>query len=249
MGRYSSGETFHDQNAKNPQLSYAQAKGGGDAGQKAGAARPEKVMNVMGSCAGAGSSEFHHYRHTRRAELDRLAKMDEEAERQRIATDFYKRKLAQLEREEEKTSKRSAKRKRRKEKRRKMESAEAAVPAAAGDAKDLEKRARSFTYIPMDEQPDIVNDGSFMERIRKQLEGDGAPETSEVGSETVRSSEASSKERGENGVASVKGQRGSEAETGSTDAASDGEASEKQARDRSDRGPHGNAEEAQLDQA
>lgn len=40
---------------------------------------PDFVRNVMGSSAGAGSGEFHVYRHLRRKEMTRLKAMEESA--------------------------------------------------------------------------------------------------------------------------------------------------------------------------
>lgn len=40
---------------------------------------PDFVRNVMGSSAGAGSGEFHVYRHLRRKEMTRLKDMEESA--------------------------------------------------------------------------------------------------------------------------------------------------------------------------
>uniref|UniRef100_A0A8C9FIY8 PRKR interacting protein 1 n=1 Tax=Pavo cristatus TaxID=9049 RepID=A0A8C9FIY8_PAVCR len=72
---------------------------------------PEFVRDVMGSSAGAGSGEFHVYRHLRRREYQRQDFMDAMAEKQRLDEEFQKK----LERNkmiaEEQTAKRRRKRK------------------------------------------------------------------------------------------------------------------------------------------
>ena len=42
---------------------------------------PEFVRNVVGSSAGAGSGEFHIYRHGRRKEYARIAQMENDAKK------------------------------------------------------------------------------------------------------------------------------------------------------------------------
>ncbi|NP_001006214.1 PRKR-interacting protein 1 [Excalfactoria chinensis] len=77
---------------------------------------PEFVRDVMGSSAGAGSGEFHVYRHLRRREYQRQDFMDAMAEKQRLDEEFQKK----LERNkmiaEEQTAKRRRKRQKLKEK-------------------------------------------------------------------------------------------------------------------------------------
>uniref|UniRef100_A0A8C9FFR1 PRKR interacting protein 1 n=1 Tax=Pavo cristatus TaxID=9049 RepID=A0A8C9FFR1_PAVCR len=51
---------------------------------------PEFVRDVMGSSAGAGSGEFHVYRHLRRREYQRQDFMDAMAEKQRLDEEFQK---------------------------------------------------------------------------------------------------------------------------------------------------------------
>ncbi|XP_066137511.1 PRKR-interacting protein 1 homolog [Euwallacea fornicatus] len=53
---------------------------------------PDFVRNVMGSSAGAGSGEFHVYRHLRRKEYARQKYMEEKARREKLDND-YKQKL------------------------------------------------------------------------------------------------------------------------------------------------------------
>ncbi|XP_054022423.1 PRKR-interacting protein 1 [Dryobates pubescens] len=77
---------------------------------------PEFVRDVMGSSAGAGSGEFHVYRHLRRREYQRQDFMDAMAEKQRLDEEFQRK----LERNkmiaEEQTAKRRRKRQKLKEK-------------------------------------------------------------------------------------------------------------------------------------
>ena len=75
---------------------------------------PEFVRDVMGSSAGAGSGEFHVYRHIRRREYNRQAYMDEKEKSSKL-NDEYHRILENNKKEaEESTAKKREKRKRRK---------------------------------------------------------------------------------------------------------------------------------------
>ncbi|XP_011644605.1 PRKR-interacting protein 1 homolog [Pogonomyrmex barbatus] len=71
---------------------------------------PEFVRNVMGSSAGAGSGEFHVYRHLRRKEYARQKFIQEKAHKE-LLDDEYHQKLEENKRlAEEATAKRRAKR-------------------------------------------------------------------------------------------------------------------------------------------
>eukprot|EP00919_Chromeraceae_sp_WS-2016_P055801 GHVR01132519.1.p1 GENE.GHVR01132519.1~~GHVR01132519.1.p1 ORF type:complete len:132 (+),score=43.04 GHVR01132519.1:110-505(+) len=75
----------------------------------------ERVNNVWGSCAGAGSDFFHLYNNTRRNEMERLKKMDEDWEVKVEADEFETRRLQRKELVDNKTLKNSLKRKKKKE--------------------------------------------------------------------------------------------------------------------------------------
>ncbi|XP_004448357.2 PRKR-interacting protein 1 [Dasypus novemcinctus] len=77
---------------------------------------PEFVRDVMGSSAGAGSGEFHVYRHLRRREYQRQDYMDAMSEKQKLDADFQKRLERNKVAAEEQTAKRRKKRQKLKEK-------------------------------------------------------------------------------------------------------------------------------------
>ncbi|GLH14600.1 uncharacterized protein GBIM_18960 [Gryllus bimaculatus] len=77
---------------------------------------PDFVRNVMGSSAGAGSGEFHVYRHLRRKEYARQKFIQEKAEKE-LRDDEYHMKLEENRRlAEERTAKKRAKRLKKKQK-------------------------------------------------------------------------------------------------------------------------------------
>ena len=120
MGRYTSMQTHSDGAGDGVRLSYEAVKGSagsssaapGAGAAGAGIVRPEKVNNVMGSCAGAGSGDFHTYRASRRRELDRLSRLEEDAKAEEERELFHKRRREVEEMEARKTSKKAAKRRR-----------------------------------------------------------------------------------------------------------------------------------------
>ncbi|CAN0093072.1 unnamed protein product, partial [Phaeothamnion confervicola] len=107
MGRYTTVQSYSDNNPRNVQVTYEQAKG-------EGRIKVDKVDNVAGSTAGAGSGEFHMYRAHRRLEMQRLAKMSTDAEEDERRDKLEAARTGKQALCEEKTRKNAEKRKRRK---------------------------------------------------------------------------------------------------------------------------------------
>jgi len=78
---------------------------------------PDFVRNVMGSSAGAGSGEFHVYRHLRRKELSRLKELEEMSHSEKLDQEFKKR----LEESKQKARERTLKKKMKRDRKRQRE--------------------------------------------------------------------------------------------------------------------------------
>mmetsp|Transcript_14434 Transcript_14434/g.27508 ORF Transcript_14434/g.27508 Transcript_14434/m.27508 type:complete len:228 (-) Transcript_14434:83-766(-) len=136
MGRYTTVQAYADNNPSIRAVPYEQATGTASAATPAerGPVQTEKVDNPYGSTAGAGSGEFHVYRHARAREMARWKKINEE-EAERTAEEEFRKKVEEEARaEESKTEKRRLKRMRAKEaKRRKKNMKLGGVGFEAGD--------------------------------------------------------------------------------------------------------------------
>jgi len=72
-------------------------------------APPDFVRNIMGSSAGAGSGEFHVYRHLRRKEYARQKNIQEQAKKEELEVEFRKKVEERQKSADEKAAKRKAK--------------------------------------------------------------------------------------------------------------------------------------------
>ncbi|XP_047003087.1 PRKR-interacting protein 1 homolog isoform X1 [Schistocerca americana] len=77
---------------------------------------PDFVRNVMGSSAGAGSGEFHVYRHLRRKEYARQKFIQERAEKDLMDAAYHQKLEEHRRAAEERTAKKRAKRLKKKQK-------------------------------------------------------------------------------------------------------------------------------------
>ncbi|KAH8350286.1 hypothetical protein KR067_013030 [Drosophila pandora] len=131
---------------------------------------PTFVRNVMGSSAGAGSGEFHVYRHLRRKEYARQKNIQNQSARE-AADDAYQQKLEDNRRAaEEKTAKKRAKRQ--KKKLRAKKPREAKKP----EAKDVSESSGSAS-----EGEEAANEKEE-EPLKPEVQETNPPDTNEANS-------------------------------------------------------------------
>ncbi|TMW60625.1 hypothetical protein Poli38472_000667 [Pythium oligandrum] len=189
MGRYTTVQTYTDQDAKVAALAYTTATTTGEsngegagAGVEASAASNKavedandedkfhmnRVDNVSGSSAGAGSGDFHMYRAARRRELERVAHLEKEHAKRKDQEDFETKRKRNMEEFEARAQKRAEKRRRRKD-RAKARSLDDGSEDEGGEPKEDKEKPGADDDKPLPETPggvpEIPNDGSFLERM------------------------------------------------------------------------------------
>ena len=179
MGRYTSVQAFTDQNPNMRLMDYATAtaknvKGDNDKpsnslvdpSKQVKGLKTEKTENLYGSTAGAGSGEFHTYRHSRARENKRLDKMDADEKEQLEQEQFDLRVKNNKEECEGKTDKRRKKREKAKMNKRKRETGQKFDLAAAGGGSDDDEDNEVGPKAVKKPKPvAIANDGNFLEMM------------------------------------------------------------------------------------
>lgn len=117
---------------------------------------PSFVRNVMGSSAGAGSGEFHVYRHLRRKEFARQKQIEQKSKREEMDEAFENKLLQNKSQAEERTARKRAKRlkKKQKAKQRKLNPKPAvgneseSSDEESGDGDDAETHSANEADVP-----------------------------------------------------------------------------------------------------
>ena len=201
MGRFTSVQSFADNNSNNRTITYDQAKGNTDGKDKSKLVT-EKVVNPYGSTSGAGSGEFHVYRHARAREMARWNALDLEEKEKNEELEFRTALENDRKQMEAKASKNRKKRQREKEAKRRKKVMRAAGIDTQKSSIGLKKNHceldndEEFTYIPVSQQQfneqeenessykkesssrnkndnAIPNDGSFLEMMKQKLKEEG----------------------------------------------------------------------------
>ena len=117
-------------------------------------APPEFVRDVMGSSAGAGSGEFHVYRHIRRREYNRQAYLNKEEKRQKLDEEYTTKQTENKNVAEAATAKRRAKRQRKKKNRLRNQAKLASVTAIPKQNDELSEDESGSDNNPVSPQTD-----------------------------------------------------------------------------------------------
>ncbi|ETV94327.1 hypothetical protein H310_11974 [Aphanomyces invadans] len=125
-----------------------------------------KVDNVSGSTAGAGSGEFHMYRAARRREMERVSAMEKNHKKIEEEREFQEKRRRAQEEVEAKAQQKAAKR------RRKLENAK--MRKMMGEhGKEVDKIPALDNVMPGG-VPEIANDGTFLDKILALQKGNAS---------------------------------------------------------------------------
>jgi len=162
MGRFTSVQGFADNNSNNRSITYDQAKGNADSKNISANNQKlvtEKVVNPYGSTSGAGSGEFHVYRHARAREMARWNALDLESKQKQEELDFRAALEDDRKQEETKASKNRKKRQREKDAKRRKKFMKAAgidfqKSSITNNRNNREGKEddEMFSYIPVAQQ-------------------------------------------------------------------------------------------------
>ena len=167
MGRFSTVQAYSDNNPNMRAISHSDT-----AAKSANASlKTEKVHNPYGSTAGAGSGEFHIYRHARAREMERLKAIDEKDKETQDQQEFDSRINNWKQDEEEKLNKKRKKRMRNKSSkmRKKNMSLSGVILKNSNDGND-NIDDEEFEYTPMKSNGEKEIDAVFR-KIDKQWIG------------------------------------------------------------------------------
>ncbi|CAI5733396.1 unnamed protein product [Peronospora destructor] len=175
MGRYTTMQTFSDQDAQGVAVPYTSASTPSDSVNAAVSTSSDpkdtklhvnRVENVSGSGAGASSGEFHTYRAARRREMERIEVLEKRYKQNKAQQEFEATRKRKSEEFEANVQKRAEKRRRRKE-RAKAKALDAVQEEEKTNEKEKEDSVNKGEQMP--ETPggvaEIPNDGSFLERM------------------------------------------------------------------------------------
>ncbi|XP_033230882.1 PRKR-interacting protein 1 homolog [Belonocnema kinseyi] len=121
---------------------------------------PEFVRNVMGSSAGAGSGEFHVYRHLRRKEYSRQKFIQEKGQKELLDEEYHKKLDENKRKAEEATKKRRAKRLKKRQKIKPSEKVQSYIS-------DSEHQEGEQNYKKVDEYSCSESEEENIERVKK----------------------------------------------------------------------------------
>ena len=143
MVRYTTVQTFSDQNTKIVAASDISSKNDQVEQKAKKKLVVEKVDNVMGSTAGAGSGEFDVYRAARRREMTRLSAIETQQKIEEDARIFAEKVAKNKEDADQRTAKNAEKRNKKKMKKLELKRKYNELTAATGTGQEKQEKTAS----------------------------------------------------------------------------------------------------------
>ncbi|KAG5366352.1 hypothetical protein CJU89_0776 [Yarrowia sp. B02] len=136
---------------------------------------PDVIYTFTGSTAGAGSGEFHVYKHARHKEAERLKYINEAAQKDVERDEFLKRRDEQQQKDAEKTNKNRARRQKRKQANAKKPVKDETKPESKPESKpEAKPEAKEPETSVLDTEP--VKEAEVAKEPKEQPEAEAEPE-------------------------------------------------------------------------
>lgn len=169
----------------------------------------EKIDNPYGSVAGAGSGDFHVYRHARSREMERWKKLDEVEEQEELDKEFKSSIEANRSEEELRTAQRRKKRQRLKDAKQRKRNLqlsgvnieeETVIEESEFTYTSIydEKEEKAINVTEDTTKPKFVNDGSFLKIMKQRLAEESATSINSVEQTEAEEDEPLTKRRAVN---------------------------------------------------
>lgn len=189
MGRYSSVQSYADNSQNARTTAYEQERG-------SGSVKTEKVVNPYSSVAGAGSGEFHVYRHSRAREQERLTRLDEIEEEETEEKEFRAKVETWKNEEEKRLEKKRKKREREKTSKIRKKNLSLSGVTLINDKQELTVEEDEFEYKPLFQQENMedslkdATENSDKNEIEqeKDLGQEGSSEQTDIVSNPIQAS-------------------------------------------------------------
>ena len=131
----------------------------------------ETQYNIMGSCAGAGSGEFHSFRKSRRREYARQSILKYRDIRDKKNLEWQEKVEAQKELEETKTAKKRAKRLKEKQRKKQKKNTEKKKESSSEESSESEgEEEKESVHVQEEQEKETIKEEEEEEKVKEKEE-------------------------------------------------------------------------------